>query len=48
LWSPNGSLAVIVQYPDDGDVQLVLARTDRRPLQGLVEGERIRGLAWGP
>jgi dipeptidyl aminopeptidase/acylaminoacyl peptidase len=49
LWAPDGSLAVIVQYfaDHDRDWQVTLTPTDGTPLQVLVEGERIRDLAWG-
>jgi Tol biopolymer transport system component len=48
LWAPDGSLAVILQYSEDGDRQVVLARAGGSPLQVLLDGERIWGLVWGP
>ncbi|HSB91118.1 MAG TPA: hypothetical protein VLD63_13965 [Anaerolineales bacterium] len=48
LWSDDGSLALILQGCGEGNAQVVLARADESPLQVLVEGERIRGMAWGP
>jgi len=48
LWSEDGSLALILQTCSGDDAQVFLARTDGSPLQVLVEGDRIRGLVWGP
>jgi Tol biopolymer transport system component len=48
LWSDDGSLALILQGCGGGKAQVVLARPDESSLQVLIEGERIRGMAWGP
>lgn len=48
LWSDDGSLALILQGCGEDTAQVVLARTDGSALQVLIEGEGIRGLAWGP
>lgn len=47
LWSPDGSLALILQLTDQ-DRQLVLARTDGSPPQVLQEGLSIHNITWGP
>jgi hypothetical protein len=48
LWAPNGSLALIAEFNQDGPARLVLARPDGSPLQVVTEAEGIWGLAWGP
>jgi Tol biopolymer transport system component len=49
LWAPDGSLAVIVGRAGEGSWQVMLARSDRSPLQVLIEaGKGIRNLTWGP
>ena len=47
LWSPDGSLVLILQQVDQ-DKQLTLARMDGSPLQVLLEGPNIRLIQWGP
>lgn len=48
LWSADGSLVLIVQFSGGDAMQVVLARPDEIPLRVLIEGQRIRQLAWGP
>jgi Tol biopolymer transport system component len=47
LWAEDGSFALILQ-PDGDSRQLILARTDGRPLQTLIKGRGIRKITWGP
>ena len=47
LWSPDGSFALVVE-PGDEASRLLHVPADGSPLQVLLEGEWIRGLAWGP
>jgi Tol biopolymer transport system component len=48
LWAADGSLALVLQRGSGEDWQIVLARSDDRPLEVLVAGPQISDLAWGP
>lgn len=48
LWVADGSVAVILQRSESGEMQVVLVPTDGSPLRILLEGPGLRRLMWGP
>ena len=49
LWAGDGSFAVILGRYNDGEGQIILAKTDGSPLEVLLTNARnVTSLSWGP